>query len=984
MKRIILIILLCFLCFGNTLYGQNKFWIGTNSTLWSDPLNWSATSGGAGGAGAPIATDVVTFDDQSSQPCTIDITPVGIDELNLATNYTGTITIDQNTSITVTGDINLQGGTLTLANSGVTRNYLISSGTGNFTISNNAGITIGDDTDASIVVFNGTAFLNDGVITGSASSDVSVNANIVNLSGIDASANLSIIATNLNTLDNNTVFNQNLDLIIADGNGVTLAGPVTFDGPETNITISANDLSFGGFNSFGNLDGSSEIAITNNGGTFSLTGSNFFFGNITMTNDGTATNINGSNIYDAQVEVINESGITTFTGGNIFSDSVFVNSNGGNVILGNTDGSVYDDDVILIADQGGQINMAFGGIGTNSFNGNIYIASNSNPATNTAIAFGANGGSTTITSSYTILERPMGLPGVDGWQNGNLSIQNLTHEAGVDLDFTFRAPTTYNISLVGNTFENPTTVPELNALQNNNFTNTATLSTSISNAVWEGGNTFSGNTTITYEGTTTLTTGNSTGDNFVGNATLDILGAGNLFVGNTQYTQFRRNLAINDANITFGDIAFTGTATQEISATVTEMSVRNLQLNKADSSVNINDLDLRIRSNGNGNFQDGFIRFFDNSPRNIVIFEDNTTSTINEGYVDGIVRKIGLQDFVFPTGNDSRIGLFGIENLTGGLSTDFIEVEYQFSSARNIGGINATSAIASDLTRVSDLEYWEVSRSGTVQPQVRLLWEDRRGSGITDNDDLVEANWDGTAWQRVDASVPGATLFGRQYLLSDVAQNTFPNFTVPRANINEDFLYWTFASVAGLNPLPVTLRNFEAELQANRQVAILWETSFEENLSHFELERSTSDFQTFEKISQLDARGNSTTLRKYNFMDALPPEASGEVYYRLKSVNFDGSFTYSTIEVISVDGELSVKVFPNPSQDMIQVESPYFHAVYNTSLLFMDARGKILQRYTNLEESRLEMNIQDLPAGIYFLQMTSQGIPSQTHRIIKY
>ncbi|MFN8020283.1 MAG: prepilin-type N-terminal cleavage/methylation domain-containing protein [Acidimicrobiales bacterium] len=49
-----------------------RYWVGTTSTSWSNPANWSTSSGGAGGAGVPTATDAVVLDGGGVRDLVVD------------------------------------------------------------------------------------------------------------------------------------------------------------------------------------------------------------------------------------------------------------------------------------------------------------------------------------------------------------------------------------------------------------------------------------------------------------------------------------------------------------------------------------------------------------------------------------------------------------------------------------------------------------------------------------------------------------------------------------------------------------------------------------------------------------------------------------------------------------------------------------------------------------------------------------------------
>ncbi len=99
------------------------------------------------------------------------------------------------------------------------------------------------------------------------------------------------------------------------------------------------------------------------------------------------------------------------------------------------------------------------------------------------------------------------------------------------------------------------------------------------------------------------------------------------------------------------------------------------------------------------------------------------------------------------------------------------------------------------------------------------------------------------------------------------------------------------------------ISRFEAEPGLNK-VTLRWTTSVESNLKGFEVERGF-DGKSFQFVAFVEAAGNSTTPRDYVYEDRTVFKSTGHVfYYRLKLVDFDGSFVYYD-KVVSVTPEIS-------------------------------------------------------------------------------
>ncbi len=112
------------------------------------------------------------------------------------------------------------------------------------------------------------------------------------------------------------------------------------------------------------------------------------------------------------------------------------------------------------------------------------------------------------------------------------------------------------------------------------------------------------------------------------------------------------------------------------------------------------------------------------------------------------------------------------------------------------------------------------------------------------------------------------------------------------------------------NNVPVELVSFTASV-VNNQVHLSWNTASEKNNSGFEVLRST-DSRLFTKIGFVHGNGTSSEANVYSFVDK---DVNGKMYYKLKQVDYDGTYKYSkTVEAYSaapVKFNLSQN-YPNP------------------------------------------------------------------------
>ena len=125
-----------------------------------------------------------------------------------------------------------------------------------------------------------------------------------------------------------------------------------------------------------------------------------------------------------------------------------------------------------------------------------------------------------------------------------------------------------------------------------------------------------------------------------------------------------------------------------------------------------------------------------------------------------------------------------------------------------------------------------------------------------------------------------------------------------------DFSVWTLGNSA--NPLPVELAAFTATAQGNRTVRLAWTTASEKNSQAFEVERSLSG-TGFERLGTMAAAGSSSATRNYELLDAKLPVGAATLYYRLKQVDRDGTFSYSPVRAVALKAAAGLSLYPNPT-----------------------------------------------------------------------
>mgnify|MGYP000141372937 CR=1 FL=1 len=116
--------------------------------------------------------------------------------------------------------------------------------------------------------------------------------------------------------------------------------------------------------------------------------------------------------------------------------------------------------------------------------------------------------------------------------------------------------------------------------------------------------------------------------------------------------------------------------------------------------------------------------------------------------------------------------------------------------------------------------------------------------------------------------------------------------------------------------VPVELSLFNAFIESNR-IKLIWITSSETNNYGFEVERKFIN-KDFQKIGFIEGNGTSSKVNSYSFTDN--DVTPGWREYRLKQIDYNGTFTYSNVIEIFIDFPQKFTLYnpyPNPSNSSV-------------------------------------------------------------------
>jgi photosystem II stability/assembly factor-like uncharacterized protein len=176
-----------------------------------------------------------------------------------------------------------------------------------------------------------------------------------------------------------------------------------------------------------------------------------------------------------------------------------------------------------------------------------------------------------------------------------------------------------------------------------------------------------------------------------------------------------------------------------------------------------------------------------------------------------------------------------------------------------------------------------------------------------------------------------------------------------------------------LDYVPVELTTFSATATGNN-VYLTWSTGTEMNNSGFNIERSTNNSE-WENIGFVPGFGTTTEPRTYSFNDAQVNQ--GIYSYRLKQIDFDGSFEYSEVvrvEVLNPNGYLLAQNYPNPFNPSTTIEfSVPGNDLVNLTVynLLGEKVAELVNEVLTSGQHTVNFNATGLASGIYIVKMTA-------------
>ena len=311
-------------------------------------------------------------------------------------------------------------------------------------------------------------------------------------------------------------------------------------------------------------------------------------------------------------------------------------------------------------------------------------------------------------------------------------------------------------------------------------------------------------------------------------------------------------------------------------------------------------------------------------------------------------------------------------------SVQYFNTQYTTTTCSDNGPGGALDHIASS--------YYNITRDNSVNAVISIEWYDGTQSS-DDGDDLVDdvssirlchfsavSQGGDDKWDALTTSTTGAGGSGSASTSTGRASATATSFSP-----------FALGSSNSGNPLPIDLVSFNGVCKQS-ELELEFVVASQINNDYFTIERSSNN-EDWTIIGEIAGAGNTSKETTYQFKDYNP--SNGVSYYRLSQTDFDGKVNiFAPISVSCDNSDIEdYSIYPNPAKDelMIDIEL-HTHQGDNISLQLVDINGKvIMQEKISLARgyNNLNMDIAELPSGIYLLKFTGTKNHIKEKRLIK-
>lgn len=365
------------------------------------------------------------------------------------------------------------------------------------------------------------------------------------------------------------------------------------------------------------------------------------------------------------------------------------------------------------------------------------------------------------------------------------------------------------------------------------------------------------------------------------------------------------------------------------------------------------------------------------NPDNSAIIQTGSGYIQSEGASNELIWTIGTgngNSYLVPFGNSANYLPISFQGSSGNnaagkiIFSTYATATWKNSDYLPPGVTNVNSNGVDNSANVID-RFWQINPQGySTKPTLNNLIFTYSDNEYAPPNTIAEATLIAQRWnnalQKWGDYFPPSTI--------NTVNNTITVSSIPGTQL---FDWWTMVSAS--SPLPVTITYFDASV-INKTVITRWQTVSEQNTSHFEVWRSRNGI-LFDSVGRIEAAGNSAAALQYTFTDITPFLHNS--FYRLKIVDRDGRYQWSSTASVRIDDEANIFLYPNPASGniIISISADFLNGKPKAKIY--NVKGQLIEVFL-ISAANQAYNISRLAAGNYRILIASHN-QTQTLSFIK-
>lgn len=177
--------------------------------------------------------------------------------------------------------------------------------------------------------------------------------------------------------------------------------------------------------------------------------------------------------------------------------------------------------------------------------------------------------------------------------------------------------------------------------------------------------------------------------------------------------------------------------------------------------------------------------------------------------------------------------------------------------------------------------------------------------------------------------------------------------------------------------LPTEYSKYEVILENNNNAKLSWATTSEIRNKGFQIEMSLNSTNKF--VDKGFVAANEDLMYNYYINDL----SNGTYYFRLKQLDFDGGFTYSSVKSLTIkDSKSNLSIYPNPTSDLLNISISESKITKPKFRIYNELGDSFQITHSETSFNEFQVDVSHLRNGIYILEVINDNLIEKKRFVI--